>query len=119
VLTIHGLENHHEIRIPIICVPYIPIVLAISFVLVDFMAVKHIQSNPRFMLSVWSSLQGRRGGLQEPRSDKEAEYNGVTTVVLWLVLIRIDESCNESSAVGDGELQSSCCRPLVMPRAVV
>lgn len=119
VLTIHELKNHHEIRIPIICVSNILIVLAISLVLVDFMAIEHVQGNPISILSVWSSLQGGRSDLQEPRSDKEAEHNGVTAMVLGLVFIRVDKSCNESSAIGDCKLQRGCRRPLIMSRAVI
>ena len=115
----HGLKHHHKIRVSIICIPNILIVLAISLVLVHLMTIKHVQSNPISRLSVWPSLQESRGDLQEPSSDKEAEYNGVTTVVLRLVIIRIDESCNESSAIGDCELQRSGRRPLIMPRAVI
>ncbi len=83
------------------------------------MTIKHIQSDPISMLSVCSSLRGCRSNLQEPRSDKQTEYNGVTTVVLRLVLIRIDESCHKSSTIGNCELQRSCGRPLVVPRAVI
>ena len=39
-------KHHHEVRVPVIGISNILIILSLRFVLVDFMAIKHIRSNP-------------------------------------------------------------------------